>query len=146
MRYVQILKTLKADTYLGGIFLANKIKGADGKTYKQIVPSTNRKRTLEIVVGAISLVVSLVSLASGFGLAAVADSFGGGGSYTGELMFGIILSIIAFGLIFLINKKHVLVSLAIVVLGFVLLFSCGNFGIIGGFLFIITGLIALFRK
>jgi ABC-type multidrug transport system fused ATPase/permease subunit len=126
--------------------MAKTVKGADGKVYKQVLPSTQRKRTVEIVAGAISLVVSLVSLASGLGLASVADSFGGGGSYTGELMFGILLSIAAFALIFLINKKHTLVSLAIIILGIILLVSCGNFGIIGGILFAITGVIALIRK
>lgn len=126
--------------------MAKKIQGEDGKTYMQVTPTINRKRTLEIVFGVISLLVSIISLVSGFGLAAVADSFGGGGSYTGELIIGIILSIIAFGLVFLINKKHTLVSIAIIVLGLIVLFSCGDFGIAGGILFTITGIIAFFRK
>lgn len=126
--------------------MAKMVKAEDGKTYKQIVPSTNRKRTVEIVAGVISLLVSIVSLASGFGLAAVADGFGGGGSYTMELLFGILLSIVAFILIFFINKKHALISWLIISIGVVLLFSAGVFGIAGGILFAITGLIALFRK
>ncbi|GAT17931.1 hypothetical protein [Secundilactobacillus silagei] len=130
--------------------MAKKIQGADGKMYKQVSTSSNagegRKRTLEVVLGVISLVLSIVSLASGFGVAAVADSFGGGGSYTMELFFGILLSIAAFILIFFLNKKHTLISIAIIVLGIVLLFSCGNFGVLGGIFFTITGIIALFRK
>lgn len=126
--------------------MAKKIQGTDGKLYRQVIPNTNRKRTLEIVFSVISLLVSIISLASGFGLAAVADAFGGGGSYTGKLIIGIILSIIAFGLVFLINKKHALVSITIIVLGLIVLFSCGDFGIAGGILFTITGIIAFFRK
>lgn len=126
--------------------MAEKFQGEDGKTYMQVTPTINRKRTLEIVFSVISLLVSIISLASGFGLAAVADAFGGGGSYTGKLIIGIILSIIAFGLVFLINKKHTLVSIAIIVLGLIVLFSCGDFGIAGGILFTITGIIAFFRK
>lgn len=127
--------------------MSKVIQGTDGKKYKQVVHADgNRKRTLELVFGIISLIVSLISLASGFGLAGVADAFGGGGSYTMELMFGIILAIGAFALVFLINKKHALVSWAIIALGAIQLFACGDFGIAGGVLFIVTGFIALFRK
>lgn len=126
--------------------MSKKVTGEDGQTYKMVSPSTNRKRTVEIVAGIISLLVSIVSLASGFGLAAIADGFGGGGSYTMELLFGILLSVVAFILTFFIKQKHALISWSIIILGVVLLFSAGDFGIAGGILFTITGLIALFRK
>lgn len=127
--------------------MSKKIKGADGKTYKQVTPSNpNRKRVLEIVLGIISLIVSIVSLASGFGLAAFGDAFGGGGSYTASLMIGIIISIAAFVLVFFINKKHGLISTLILVLGVVLLFVAGDFSIAGGVCFIIVGIVALLRK
>ncbi|GAB5054556.1 hypothetical protein PESHB5_10550 [Pediococcus parvulus] len=126
--------------------MSKKVTGEDGQTYKMVSPSTNRKRTVEIVAGIISLLVSIVSLASGFGLAAIADGFGGGGSYTMELLFGILLSVVAFVLTFFIKQKHALISWSIIILGVVLLFSAGDFGIAGGILFTITGLIALFRK
>lgn len=126
--------------------MAKMIKGANGKTYKKVAPATKRKRGVEVIASMISFVVSLVSLASGMGLAGVADAFGGRGAYTGTLMLGMILSVMAFVLVFFINKQHGLVSIAIIILGIILLFACGNFGIIGGILFTITGIIALIRK
>lgn len=122
------------------------VRGADGKTYKMVSKNSQRKRTLEIIFAVISLIASIISLASGFGMAAFGDAFGGGGSYTMELMFGIVLAIISFILVFFINKKHMLISWIIIILGAIQLFSCGDFGIIGGALFVITGIIALFRK
>jgi hypothetical protein len=127
--------------------LAQTIKGKDGKIYKKVAQSNpNRKRTIEIVLGVISLLVSIVSLASGFGLAAVGDAFGGGGSYTAMLMLGIIISIVAFILTFFINKKHAIISALIIILGIALFVSSGDFGIAGGILFVITGIVAAFRK
>lgn len=132
---------------VGGFTLAKTIKGADGKTYKKVTPSNPyRNRTLEVILGVVSLLVSVVSLASAFGLAAVGDAFGGGGSYTAMLMIGIVISVVAFLLIFFINKKHGLISALILVLGILLLFTSGNFGIPGGILFTITGIVALIRK
>lgn len=129
--------------------MVKKIQAADGKVYKKVAVSNNtlgRKRTVEMVFGIISLVLSLGSLASGFRMASVADAFGGGGAYTAELLFGILLSAISFALVFFINKKHIVIGIAIIVLGVVLIFSCGEFGIIGGFMFTITGIISLVRK
>lgn len=127
--------------------MAQTIKGKDGKIYKKVAQSNpNRKRTIEIVLGVISLLVSIVSLASGFGLAAVGDAFGGGGSYTAMLMLGIIISIVAFILTFFINKKHAIISALIIILGIALFVSSGDFGIAGGILFVITGIVAAFRK
>ncbi|WP_353990047.1 hypothetical protein ABVF11_02150 [Pediococcus argentinicus] len=126
--------------------MAKTIKDADGKTYKQVEIGSKRKRTLEVIFGIISFIVSIISLASGFGMASFADSFGGGGSYTGLLLFGILLSIVAFILVFFINKKRVLIGWSITIIGVILLFSIGEFGVAGGVLFIITGLLVLFRK
>lgn len=126
--------------------MAKKIVGEDGQTYKMVESSANRRRTVEIILGVLSIIISVLSLASGFGLAAVGDAFGGGGSFTAELMFGIILSIAAFVLVFFINKKHALVSWLIIILGAIILIACGDFGIAGGILFIITGVTALIRK
>lgn len=126
--------------------MVDKIKDKDGRVYKKVVPKSNRKRTLELVIGGIGLVVSLISLCSGFGLASFADAFGGNGSYTAELMFGIVLTIIDFVLLFFINKKRILIGILVLILGLILLFSCGNFGIIGGIIFAMDGIVILCRK
>lgn len=128
--------------------MSKKIKGADGQTYKMVSPSNNevRKRTIEIVLSVVSMIISVISLASGFGAAALIDAFGGGGIYTGKLILGILLSVLAFSSIFFLNKKHALISWIIIIIGIILLLLCGDFGIAGGVMFIITGVIALIRK
>jgi len=138
--------TLKAVHIFGGKKMSQQIKGTDGKVYKQVLSGTNRKRTLEIIFGVISLIVSIISLASGFGIAALGDAFGGGGYFTMRLLLSVLLSIVAFILVFFINKKHSLISWSIIILGAIILFSAGDFGIAGGVLFLITGFISLFRK
>ncbi|MCG0628129.1 hypothetical protein IMAU80174_02775 [Lactiplantibacillus plantarum] len=109
--------------------MSKKIKGADGQTYKMVSPSNNevRKRTIEIVLSVVSMIVSVISLASGFGAAAFVDAFGGGGIYTGKLVLGILLSVLAFSFVFFLNKKHTLFSWAIIVVGIILLLLCGDF-------------------
>ncbi|RMC42355.1 MULTISPECIES: hypothetical protein [unclassified Lactobacillus] len=126
--------------------MVNKIEDKDGRVYKKVASESNRSRTLELVIGGIGLVVSLISLCSAFGLAGFADAFGGGGSYTAELTFGIVLSVIAFILLFFINKKRILIGILVLILGLILLFSCGNFGIIGGIIFAVDGIIVMCRK
>lgn len=127
--------------------MSKTVKGADGQTYKMVTPAdATKKRTVEIIFGIISLIISAISLVSGFGIAAIGDAFGGGGSYTLSLMLGLLLSIAAFVLVFFINKQHALISWLIIACGAIILFSCGVFGIAGGILFLITGIIALIRK
>ncbi|WP_338208266.1 hypothetical protein [Lactiplantibacillus paraxiangfangensis] len=127
--------------------MAKKIKGADGQTYKMVEPTNkNRSRTMEIVFGIISLIISIISISSAFGLAAIGDAFGGGGELTMRLMLGIIISIAAFVLVFLINKNHTLISWLIIAGGILIFIVCGDYGIAGGLLFVITGIIALVRK
>lgn len=140
--------SVKAEIFRGYCVVSKKIKGADGQTYKMVSPSNNevRKRTIEIVLSVVSMIVSVISLASGFGAAAFVDAFGGGGIYTGKLVLGILLSVLAFSFAFFLNKKHTLFSWAIIVVGIILLLLCGDFGIAGGIMFIITGIIALIRK
>ena len=60
--------------------MAKKIKDDEGNVYKQVTPSnSDRKRTLEIVIGIIAIVLSVVCIGGSFGAASVADAFGGGG-------------------------------------------------------------------
>ncbi len=72
-----------------------------------VSPSDNevRKRTIEIVLSVVSVIVSVISLASGFGAAAFVDAVGGGGIYTGKLVLGILLSVLAFSFVFFLNFK-----------------------------------------
>ncbi len=87
--------------------MAKKIKDAEGNVYKEVTPTTgDRKRTLEIVIGAIALVLSVLFIGGSFGAAAVADAFGGGGYFTAKMMLGLILAIISFVLVFFINHNH----------------------------------------
>lgn len=74
--------------------MSKKVIGSDGKVYKQVVPSDpNRKRTPELIVGGIGLLLSVVGLMSSFGAAAIADAFGGGGIYTLKMSLGLLLAI-----------------------------------------------------
>ena len=77
--------------------MSKKVIGSDGKVYKQVVPSDpNRKRTPELIVGGIGLLLSVVGLMSSFGAAAIADAFGGGGIYTLKMSLGLLLAIVSF--------------------------------------------------
>ncbi|MCC7667475.1 hypothetical protein [Liquorilactobacillus satsumensis] len=127
--------------------MSKVIRGADGKRYKQVTPTNvNRKRTPEIVLSAISLLLSVVLIGSGLGVASFADAWGGGGYYTGKFLIGILLAIVAFALTFLINKHHTLNSWLIIIIGVFILLACGVYGILGGIFFIATGIVALVRK
>jgi hypothetical protein len=52
----------------------------------------------------------------------------------------------AFVLTFFLNRKHTLFSSLILAIGIVILLTCGEFGIVGGAGYIITGIVALVRK
>ncbi|KRL97477.1 hypothetical protein [Liquorilactobacillus satsumensis] len=127
--------------------MSKVIRGVDGKKYKQVTPNNvNRKRTPEIILSAISLLLSIVLIGSGLGVASFADAWGGGGYYTGKFLIGILLAIVAFALTFLINKHHTLNSWLIIIIGVFILLACGVYGILGGIFFIATGILALVRK
>lgn len=126
--------------------MAKVILGKDGKKYKQVIKSGDRKRTVEIVLSAISLILSVFLIGSGLGATSFIDSIGGGGYYTAKFMLGILLAILAFILTFFLNRKHGLFSSLILIIGIVILFTCGEYGIIGGIAYIITGIVALVRK
>lgn len=126
--------------------MAKIIRGNDGKKYKKIEPETNRKRTIEIVMGAISLVISVLLIGSGLGVASLADAWGGGGIYTTKFIFGILLAVLAFILCFFINKNRKLIGWIIFFIGIYIGGFCGVYGVAGGILFIITGVLVLFRK
>ncbi|MFT8583760.1 hypothetical protein [Liquorilactobacillus hordei] len=126
--------------------MAKIIQGTDGKKYKKIEPETNRKRTAEIVMGAISLIISVLLIGSGLGMASLADAWGGGGIYTTKFIFGILLAVLAFILCFFINKNRKLIGWVILAIGIYIGGFCGVYGIAGGILFIITGVLALLRK
>ncbi len=98
--------------------MSKKVIGSDGKVYKQVVPSDpNRKRTPELIVGGIGLLLSVVGLMSSFGAAAIADAFGGGGIYTLKMSLGLLLAIVSFILLFFINKKRVLIGWLVLAFG-----------------------------
>lgn len=126
--------------------MAKVILGKDGKKYKQVIKSGDRKRTVEIVLSAVSLILSVFLIGSGLGATSFIDSIGGGGYYTAKFMLGILLAILAFLLTFFLNRKHGLFSSLILIIGIVILLSCGEYGIIGGIAYIITGIVALVRK
>lgn len=127
--------------------MAKKIKDDEGNVYKQVTPSnSDRKRTLEIVIGIIAIVLSVVCIGGSFGAASVADAFGGGGYYTAKMMLGLVLAIAAFVLVFFINKKRTLIGWLILVFGLIILFMCGKYGIIPGIVYAIDGVLILVRK
>lgn len=127
--------------------MAKKIKDANGNVYKEVPSSEgNRKRTLEIIIGAISLVLSVLFIGGSFGAAAVADAFGGDGYFTAKMMFGLILAIISFVLVFFINKNRKVIGWSITIMGVIILFMCGEYGIIPGLLYAIDGILVLVRK
>ena len=127
--------------------MSKKVIGSDGKVYKQVVPSDpNRKRTPELIVGGIGLLLSVVGLMSSFSAAAIPDAFGGGGIYTLKMSLGLLLAIVSFILLFFINKKRVLIGWLVLAFGLYILFCCGVYGIIGGIFYTITGIMILARK
>ena len=99
--------------------MAKKIKGEDGKIYKEVKPDDpNRKRTLEIIIGIIGLILSLMDIGHGMSAAGIADAFGGGGEYTVRITIGLIFVIAAFVLLFFINKKRKLIGWLVILFGF----------------------------
>ena len=127
--------------------MAKKIKGEDGKIYKEVKPDDpNRKRTLEIIIGIIGLILSLMDIGHGMSAAGIADAFGGGGEYTVRITIGLIFVIAAFVLLFFINKKRKLIGWLVILFGFLFMLFCGDYGLVGGIIFIIDGIIILVRK
>lgn len=127
--------------------MAKKIRDAEGNVYKEVVaPDKNRKRALEIVVGVIAMILSVLFIGGSFGAAAVADAFGGEGYYTAKMMLGLILAIISFVLVFFINKNQKAIGWSITIMGAIILFMCGDYGIIPGIVYIIDGVLILVRK
>ena len=127
--------------------MAKKIKGEDGRIYKEVKPDDpNRKRTLEIIIGIIGLILSLMDIGHGMSAAGIADAFGGGGEYTVRITIGLIFVIAAFVLLFFINKKRKLIGWLVILFGFLFTLLCGDYGLVGGIIFIIDGIIILVRK
>lgn len=127
--------------------MAKKIRDAEGNVYKEVIaPDKNRKRILEIVIGVIAMILSVLFIGGSFGAAAVADAFGGEGYYTAKMMLGLILAIISFVLVFFINKNQKVIGWSITIMGAIILFMCGDYGIIPGIVYIIDGILVLVRK
>lgn len=127
--------------------MAKKIRDAEGNVYKEVIaPDKNRKRTLEIVIGVIAMILSVLFIGGSFGAAAVADAFGGEGYYTAKMILGLILAIISFVLVFFINKNQKVIGWSITIMGAIILFMCGDYGIIPSIVYIIDGILILVRK
>lgn len=127
--------------------MAKKIRDVEGNVYKEVTPSTgNRKRTLEVIIGAIGLVLSVIFIGGSFGAAAVADAFGGGGYFTAKMMLGLILAIVSFVLVFFINKNRKIIGWSITIMGAIILLMCGEYGIVPGIVYVIDGVLILVRK
>ncbi|MBB1080193.1 hypothetical protein H5S09_02920 [Limosilactobacillus sp. STM2_1] len=127
--------------------MAKKIRDAEGNVYKELVTTDkNRKRTLEIIIGVIAMILSVIFIGGSFGAAAVADAFGGDGYYTAKMMLGLILAIISFVLVFFINKNRKVIGWSIAIMGAIILFMCGDYGIVPGIFYVIDGILVLVRK
>lgn len=139
--------SLKAESIRRSIKLAKKIRDAEGNVYKELVTTDkNRKRTLEIIIGVIAMILSVIFIGGSFGAAAVADAFGGDGYYTAKMMLGLILAIISFVLVFFINKNRKVIGWSIAIMGAIILFMCGDYGIVPGIFYVIDGILVLVRK
>lgn len=125
--------------------MTQKVIEKDGKLYRLSPSQPAKKNIAEWILGSIGLVVSIFPLYYGLRVAQWLDSLAGSARYLNEILFGFVIALIAFGLLFFMRKNRLIISASIAVLGLILLASCGNYGIAGGLFYMITGIVGMMR-
>ncbi len=130
--------------------MSTKIKGADGKVYKQVSENqeSQHSRTAEMILGIMGGVFGIIAgvfsfLMGGFDSAINNTS---SSSFFG-LGFGcVVASIVAIILVCMINKNRVVMGWLIIVCGILNIVFVSAFGVLSGVLIIVAGILALIRK
>lgn len=130
--------------------MSNKVKGADGKIYKQINTEveSQRSRTAEMVLGIMGGVFGIIAGVFSFFMGGIDSAMNNTSSSS---LFGlgvgcIIASIVAIILVCMINKNRVVMGWIIIICGVLNIIFVSAFGILSGALIIIAGILALVRK
>ncbi|MEJ1320147.1 DUF4064 domain-containing protein [Latilactobacillus sakei] len=130
--------------------MSNKVKGADGKIYKQVNTEieSQRSRTAEMVLGILGGVFGIIAGVFSFFMGGIDSAMN---STSSSSLFGlgigrIIASIVAIILVCMINKNRVVMGWIIIVCGVLNIIFVSAFGILSGVLIIIVGILALVRK
>ncbi|WIE01497.1 DUF4064 domain-containing protein [Latilactobacillus curvatus] len=130
--------------------MSNKVKGADGKIYKQVNTEieSQRSRTAEMVLGIVGGVFGIIAGVFSFFMGGIDSAMN---STSSSSLFGlgigcIIASIVAIILVCMINKNRVVMGWIIIVCGVLNIIFVSAFGILSGALIIIAGILALVRK
>lgn len=130
--------------------MSTKIKGADGKVYKQVNENqeSQHSRTAEMILGIMGGVFGIIAgvfsfLMGGFDSAINNTS----SSSLFGLGFGcVVASIVAIILVCMINKNRVVMGWLIIVCGILNIVFVSAFGVLSGVLIIVAGILALIRK
>lgn len=130
--------------------MSTKIKGADGKVYKQVSENqeSQHSRTAEMILGIMGGVFGIIAgvfsfLMGGFDSAINNTS----SSSLFGLGFGcVVASIVAIILVCMINKNRVVMGWLIIVCGILNIVFVLAFGVLSGVLIIVAGILALIRK
>ena len=130
--------------------MSTKIKGADGKVYKQVSENqeSQHSRTAEMILGIMGGVFGIIAgvfsfLMGGFDSAINNTS----SSSLFGLGFGcVVASIVAIILVCMINKNRVVMGWLIIVCGILNVVFVSAFGVLSGVLIIVAGILALIRK
>ena len=130
--------------------MSTKIKGADGKVYKQVSENqeSQHSRTAEMILGIMGGVFGIIAgvfsfLMGGFDSAINNTS----SSSLFGLGFGcVVASIVAIILVCMINKNRVVMGWLIIVCGILNIVFVSAFGVLSGVLTIVAGILALIRK
>ncbi|WP_424349629.1 DUF4064 domain-containing protein [Latilactobacillus sp. 5-91] len=130
--------------------MSNKVKGADGKIYKQVNTEieSQRSRTAEMVLGIMGGIFGIIAGVFSFFMGGIDSAMN---STSSSSLFGlgigcIIASIVAIILVCMINKNRVVMGWIIIACGVLNIIFVSAFGILSGALIIIAGILALVRK
>ncbi|MEJ1313629.1 DUF4064 domain-containing protein [Latilactobacillus sakei] len=122
--------------------MSNKVKGADGKIYKQVNTEieSQRSRTAEMVLGILGGVFGIIAGVFSFFMGGIDSAMN---STSSSSLFGlgigcIIASIVAIILVCMINKNRVVMGWIIIVCGVLNIIFVSAFGILSGVLIIIA--------